>query len=190
MKPPAPSSGDSSSRRGVATAYMVRWEASGDYLSSGCGEVKPRLSLSCAGEGELNPLNVTGSDNANCVSMNGTLSCAPTKAGLVYIECRDGRASNSTSRKLVTTLESDPVACVADASKTFPLSWTYHLTEVMTYCSDNWTNRGVDCSGKLLNTTSGSTVCYGDDVAPGPVSQPESISASAENFETCIFVAT
>jgi Bacterial cadherin-like domain/Bacterial Ig domain len=187
VKPPPPvGNGDFSSRRGVATAYLVRWEASDDQ-SGGCGEVQPRLTFDCEGDGELSRLDlVDNSYSTNCVALNGTLNCAANNKGMVSVECRDGRANNDTNRQLVVTMESDPVSCTVDASNRYPMSWTYHAAEVLTYCAGNWTYQGLDCSGELLNVTTGSTVCYGDGVGSGPISHPDTITIRTEKYQQCV----
>lgn len=187
VKVPSPGNdGDSSPRRGVATAYFVRWDASDDE-SRHCDEVEPRLTLRCAGDGELNLLDLANNDHSNCVTVNGALRCSAMNEGMVYAECRDGRADKSTRRQLIATLESDAVACDVDTSESFPLSWNYHVADVMTFCEETWSYKGMDCSGKLLNMTGGSTACYGDGVGSGPMLQPEPLTMKAENYEECLY---
>lgn len=177
--------GDSGSRRGVATAYMVHWGAS-DEQQSDCEAVEPRLKLRCEGEGELSLLDLTGGHNSNCVMEDGALSCLPINRGHVYVECRDGRANNNALRQLIADVQASPVACNTTTDK-FHLSWTYQMAGIYTYCDRNWDNKGIQCSHALKNMTDGATVCYGDDVSSGTELKPANITVRSANFEQCIY---
>ncbi|CAB9497935.1 Inherit from COG: Hemolysin-type calcium-binding [Seminavis robusta] len=183
---PAPPDTGVDSRRGRATSYQVRWDAADDEAED-CDTVSPRLTLQCGLDGELEMVDISPSDNDACVlnSVTGVLQCSPSNEGIIYVACRDGRADNSTRRQLLVSMSSDAVACEVDDSEEFHLSWTYHAMSLQAYCNDQWTERGMDCSGKVLTEASGSTLCYQDAVTSGTSSQPADVMMNSTSYEDC-----